>query len=124
MLGKNNLLFFIDDGGFEDPSPLFKELGYEITIENNPRKVNKLAKNNHYEVLVAQFSYNPEFRDRVSNIESLLATLEQTNPNIKTIILFDEINKPQLEQLIKRYRLDYLLNIPFSKQELQKYLKH
>jgi DNA-binding NtrC family response regulator len=119
MPSNRNLLFFIDEGGFEDPSNLFTKLGYTVTIENNPRKVNKLAKKNTYDVLVAQFSYNPEFRDRVSNIESLLATLEQSNPSIKTIILFDDINAPQLEQFKKRYRLDYFLSIPFKHNELE-----
>ncbi|SFV69374.1 hypothetical protein MNB_SUP05-5-134 [hydrothermal vent metagenome] len=115
----NKLLFFIDEGGFEDPSDLFIELGYEITIETNPRKATKLAKINQYDVLIAEFSYNPEFRDRVSNIESLLATLENSNPKIKVIVLFDEIYLPQLTQFKKRYRIDNTLTIPFAKQQLK-----
>ncbi|VVM27763.1 hypothetical protein BSPWISOXPB_8612 [uncultured Gammaproteobacteria bacterium] len=55
-------------------------MGFEVNFEDSQRKAVKLAKKNQYDVLVAEFSYNPEFRDRVSNIESLLATLESHSP--------------------------------------------
>ncbi len=113
------LLFFVDEGGFDDFSPFFIDLGFEVDFATNPRKVVKLAKQNQYDVLVAEFNYNPEFRDRVSNIESLLAALQQKSPNIKIIILYDQINQPQLNQLTKRYAIDHQLVIPTSKEQLR-----
>ncbi len=109
------LLFFVDEGGFEDYTPLFVEKGFKVDFEDSQRKATKLAKKNNYQVLVAEFSHNPEFRDRVSNIESLLATLEGNSPEAKIIILYDEINQPQLDQLKSRYRMDHTLSFPIDK---------
>ena len=119
----NRLLFFVDEGGFEDFTPLFLELGYQVDLETNPRKAVKLAKGNNYTTLVVKFSYNPEFRDRVSNIESLLATAQGKSPQATIIILFDLINQPQLTQFLKRYPADYHFALPIKKEQLIQALK-
>ncbi len=113
------LLFFVDEGGFEDFRPLFVSLGFDVDFEDSQRKAVKLAKKNTYQVLVAEFSYNPEFRDRVSNIESLLATLESHSPGVKIIILYDKINQPQLDQLKQRYRMDTTLTFPVDQKTIK-----
>ena len=113
------LLFFVDEGGFDDFTPLFVSLGFDVDFEDSQRKAVKLAKKNTYQVLVAEFSYNPEFRGRVSNIESLLATLEGHSPEVKIIILYDEINQPQLNQLKQRYRMDATLTFPVDEKTIQ-----
>jgi hypothetical protein len=113
------LLFFVDEGGFDDFTPLFVSLGFDVDFEDSQRKAVKLAKRNNYQVLVAEFSYNPEFRDRVSNIESLLATLESHSPEVNIIILYDEINQSQLNQLKQRYRMDATLTFPVDEKTIQ-----
>ncbi len=115
----NNLLFFVDEGGFEDYTAMFIEQGFSVDFEDSQRKASKLAKKNTYQVLVAEFSHNPEFRDRVSNIESLLATLEGHSPEAKIIILYDEINQPQLDQLKARYHMDTTLTFPIERDLLR-----
>jgi len=70
-------------------------------------------------VVVAEFSYNPEFRDRVSNIESILASLQNKSPNAKIIVLFDEISIDKLEQFRKRYKVDVALKFPISDEEIK-----
>ena len=113
------LLFFVDEGGFDDFTPLFVSLGFDVDFEDSQRKAVKLAKKNTYQVLVAEFIYNPEFRDRVSNIESLLATLEGHSPEVNIIILYDEINQSQLNQLKQRYRMDATLTFPVDEKTIQ-----
>ena len=118
QVNHNRLLFFVDEGGFDDYTPLFVSMGFEVDFEDSQRKAVKLAKKNQYQVLVAEFSYNPEFRDRVSNIESLLATLEGHSPEVKIIVLYDEINQIQLNQLKQRYRMDHVLTFPINEQTI------
>ena len=113
------LLFFVDEGGFEDYTPMFVEQGFSVDFEDSQRKATQLAKKNTYQVLVGEFSHNPEFRDRVSNIESLLATLEGHSPQAKIVILYDEINQPQLNQLKARYHMDCTLSFPIDKELLK-----
>ena len=118
QVNHNRLLFFVDEGGFDDYTPLFVSMGFVVDFEDSQRKAVKLAKKNQYQVLVAEFSYNPEFRDRVSNIESLLATLEGHSPEVKIIVLYDEINQIQLNQLKQRYRMDHVLTFPINEQTI------
>jgi hypothetical protein len=113
------LLFFVDEGGFDDFTPLFIKMGFNVDFEDSQRKAVKLAKKNTYQVLVAEFSHNPEFRDRVSNIESLLATLESHSPEVKIIILYDKVNQPQLDQLKQRYRMDVTLAFPVDEKTIK-----
>lgn len=113
------LLFFVDEGGFEDFTPVFLNLGFEVDFEDSQRKAVKLAKKNTYQVLVAEFSFNPEFRDRVSNIESLLATFESHSPNAKVIVLYDEIDQMQFNQLKQRYQIDHALSFPVEQSMIE-----
>ena len=115
----SKLLFFIDEGGFDDYTKLFVDLGYKVDFETSQRKAVKLAKKNSYEVLVAEFNYNPEFRDRVSNIESLLATMESHSPGAQIVILLDPVNQTQLDQLRQRYRMDNVLSFPILEQDIR-----
>lgn len=113
------LLFFVDEGGFEDFTPVFLNLGFEVDFEDSQRKAVKLAKKNTYQVLVAEFSFNPEFRDRVSNIESLLATFESHSPSAKVIVLYDEIDQMQFNQLKQRYQIDHALAFPVEQSTIE-----
>jgi DNA-binding NtrC family response regulator len=116
------LLFFVDVGGFDDFTPIFQELGYSVDFETNPRKAVKLAKKNQYSAVVAEFSYNPEFRDRVSNIESIIATLQHTSPDAKIIVLYDSINTDKLVQFQKRYTIDVVLPFPIDSTRIRQLL--
>ena len=116
------LLFFVDEGGFDDFTPLFVSLGFDVDFEDSQRRAVKLAKKKTYQIVVAEFNYNPEFRDRVSNIESLLATLEGHSPKVKIIILYDEINQPQLDQLKQRYRMDTTLTFPVDEKTIKDWI--
>lgn len=118
----NKLLFFVGEGGFDDFTPLFQSLGYEVDFEDTQRKAVKLAKKHAYQAVVAEFNYNAEFRDRVSNIESLLATLESHSPTARIVVLYDEINQAQLDQLKQRYRIDHSFGFPISAEALSQVL--
>jgi HJR/Mrr/RecB family endonuclease len=112
-------LFFIDFGGFDDFTKVLTDFGFSVDKETNPRKATKLAKNTHYDLVLAEFHYNPEFRDRVSNTESILATLQHKSPNAKIILLYDTIFADKLAQLKKRYKIDKVLSFPVSENQIQ-----
>jgi predicted dinucleotide-binding enzyme len=116
------LLFFVDFGGFDDFTPIFNDLGFSVDFETNPRKATKLAKQIVYDTVVAEFSYNPEFRDRVSNIESILATLQNKSPDANIVVLYDEINANMLEQFQKRYKIDSALSFPVDELKIKQVL--
>jgi hypothetical protein len=73
------LLFFVDEGGFDDFTPLFLSMGFDVDFEDSQRKAVQLAKKNRYDILVAEFSYNPEFHTQQSSrrVNPALALLGQ-----------------------------------------------
>jgi hypothetical protein len=106
-----NLTAFLCESSKLTSNPILKNSG--VKSSKPPSSTKK------YDVLVAEFSYNSEFRDRVSNIESLLATLESHSPKVKIIVLYDEINQTQLEQLKQRYRIDMVFSFPIDEQRIK-----
>jgi hypothetical protein len=58
---RKRLLFFVDEGGFDDFTPLFLSMGFEVNFEDSQRKAVKLAKKNqtYVQKYTTQFSPNP-----------------------------------------------------------------
>ena len=79
------LLSVIELGGYEDFSSLYQELGYEVTQEITTRKAISRLKRTSYDVVVAEFNYQHTFRDRLSNLESIIACLLYTSPSPRDV---------------------------------------
>jgi hypothetical protein len=103
MEPSKKLLAIIEQGGYPNFAPLYQRSGYEVTTEYAMRKAINTVKKNRPEVIVAEFNYQSDFRDRTSSLESLLATVERmahgANAKAITVIVFYE--KEYLDQLQK-----------------------
>ena len=55
---------------------LYKELGFEVATEWRVRKAVSLVRKMKPDVIVADFYFQSDFRDRLSNLESLLAAAQ------------------------------------------------
>ena len=62
------------------------------------RKAITWLRKNRPAVVVADFYFQPDFRDRVSNLESLLATV-QSMPAVKTLVLYDPAHQAALDKV-------------------------
>ena len=65
------LLAVIEIGAYPNFAPLYQRLGYAVTIERSMRKALSAAKKLKPAVIVAEFNYQSDFRDRTSSLESL-----------------------------------------------------
>ena len=63
------------------------------------RKAIKMLKKSHPEVIVAEFNFQSDFRDRTSSLESLMATV-QSKGNTKVIVFYEKEQRKQLERLL------------------------
>ena len=79
-------------GGYPNFTPLYESYGYEVLAESKMRKVLKLLKKQTPAVVVAEFNYQSDFRDRTSSLESLLSVI-QRHPEVKVIITVTEFIK-------------------------------
>jgi DNA-binding NtrC family response regulator len=112
------LMCVVELGGYPNFTPLYQRLGYNVETINSGRKANSTLKKECPAVVVTEFNFQHSFRDRTSNLESLLA-VEQHNQGVKIIVFYDEEVRPQLEQLRSRFPGFIALAYPISEAALE-----
>lgn len=108
------LLSIVEQGGYPNFSGLYQEFGYRVVVESRMRKAIASLKKQLPEVIVAEFNFQSDFRDRSSSLESLLAVV-QRNESIRVIVFYDREFAPQFERL--RSRLPVHAGLPFPVKE-------
>jgi len=97
---------------------LYQELGYTVTSEWSERKAISLMRKNPPDVIVADFYHQTEFRDRLSNLESLLATVQST-PSTRILVFYEAAHQAALDKVSARLRIDAALPMPVPESALR-----
>lgn len=100
---------------------VYKQLGYAVNTEWQVRKAIALMRKWQPDVIVADFYFQSDFRDRLSNLESLLASA-QPLVNTKILVLYEPQNQAVLDKVRSRLRMDATLTMPINQTELQSVL--
>lgn len=111
------LLNVIELIGYPNLRPLFEQQGYRVLTEFTVRKAISLLRRESPAVIVADLYFQPDFRDRVSNLESLLAAA-QSKPGVKILVLYEAPHAHALERLRQRFRIDAALTLPVQAEAL------
>jgi DNA-binding NarL/FixJ family response regulator len=104
------LLSIVEIGGYPNFSSLYQQKGFEIEQADSMRKATKLLKKIQPAVVVAEFNFQSDFRDRTSSLETLMATVQRM-PDCKVIVFYEKEQRPQLERLLAVF--DVFETIPF-----------
>lgn len=107
--------------GYPNLRPLYERMGYRVLTEFAVRKAIALMRKERPAVIVADFYSQPDFRDRVSNLESLLAAA-QSHKGVKVVVLFETPHAHALVRLQERFRIDAALTLPVQQKELEELL--
>lgn len=116
------LLSVIELLGHANLRPLYEALGYRVATEFAVRKAISLLRRERPAVIVADFYFQPDFRDRVSNLESLLAAA-QAWPDMRVAVLYEAAHEHALDRLRQRFRIDAAFTLPVSEERLATVLK-
>ncbi len=126
MVFKNSkkpvLISILELGGYPDFSKLYQSLGYEVYMLESMRKAIKFIKSNEVSVIVAEFNFQSDFRDRSSQIESLMASLAQRD-HAEVIIFYDKDQSYQFRKLAERYNFLAALSYPVNEDDIKQVLK-
>jgi len=98
-LASSQLLSIVEIGGYPDFTSLYEQKGFEVERVDSMRKATKRLKKMHPGVIVAEFNFQSDFRDRTSSLETLMATVQQI-PECKIIVFYEKEQRPQLERLL------------------------
>ena len=115
------LMSVVELGGYPNFTPLYERLGYQVETINSGRKAISTLKKARPEVVVTEFNFQHSFRDRTSNLESILA-VEQHNAGVKVIVFYDREVQAQLEQLHERFPGFTALAYPIEELQLEQAL--
>ncbi len=117
------LLALVELGGYPNFVPLYKRHGYQVEMVNSVRKAQAWLKQHQPRVVVAEFYVDPQFRDRLSNLESLLATLQRYGTQAKVIVFIDHHYLSRLEGVKQRYPIFGALEFPIQEALLDELLQ-
>lgn len=108
------LLSIIELGGYPNLQPLYRRLGFEVEVVNSQRKARTLLKRWVPDVIVAEYNFQSDFRDRTSNLETLMAVL-QRHPGVKVVVFYMPEQAAKLAMLEARFPL--FAKVPFPVAE-------
>lgn len=116
------LLSITELGGYPDFTALYEKAGYTVTKVVSVRKAIAALKNLQPDVVVAEFNFQSDFRDRTSSLESLLAVI-QRNPKTRVVVFYEREHEHQLARLTSRFPIHAALAYPIQPEALEECLK-
>lgn len=116
------LLSLIELGGYPDFTSLYQREGFTVMAASSTRKAISLIKKNTPDVIVAEFNYQSDFRDRTSSLESLLASVERF-PRTRAIVFYEKQTRHQLDKLLQQFDVFKVMAYPIEEEALATVLR-
>ncbi len=113
-----SLLSIIEMGGYPNLMPLYQRLGFDVAVVNSQRKARSQLKKNVPDVIVAEYIFQSDFRDRTSNLETLMAIL-QRHPEVKVIVFYLPEQREKLALLESRFPVFAKLDFPITLEKVE-----
>jgi hypothetical protein len=115
------LLAIIELGGYPNFTPIYESAGYEVLSVYSVRKALSELKRIQPAVVVAEFNYQSDFRDRTSSLESLLAVLQRV-PDVRVVVFYEKEFAHQLKRLTDRFPIRHTFSFPVDENSLRQCL--
>ena len=115
------LLSIVELGGYPNFSALYQQKNFAIEQAESMRKATKLLKKIKPAVVVAEFNFQSDFRDRTSSLETLMATVQRI-PNCKVIVFYEKEQRTQLERLLAVFEVFATMAFPIKEDDLSQIL--
>lgn len=112
------LLSIIELGGYPDFTLLYESLGYQVLKADSVRKAVKLIRKEKPRVMVAEFNFQSDFRDRTSSLETLLSSTQGVT-NASMIVFYEKEFEPQYQRFLKSFEVAASLTFPIEETQLR-----
>ncbi len=116
-----DLLAVIELGGYPNFTPLYESLGFTVHIETSVRNAIRTLKKIAPRVIVAEFNFQSDFRDRTSSLESLMSVVQRM-PACDVIVFYEQEFAHQLQRLTSQHPVFATLTFPIDETALQQVL--
>lgn len=116
------LLAVFELGGYPNFAPLYEEAGYRVVPVVSVRRALSAIKQQPPDVIVAEFNFQSDFRDRTSSLESLLAAVQRHSAT-RVIVFYQPEHAHQLDRLRARFPTLQALPFPIDPARLAQALR-
>lgn len=116
-MAKPLLLAVVEIGGYPNFTPLYEKLGFEVLVETRMRKAMSIIKKKKPRLIVAEFNFQSDFRDRTSSLESMMSVVERL-PNTDVIVFYEREYAHQFERLLAVHSFYRTFTFPISEDGL------
>ncbi len=111
------LLSITEVGGYPDFSPLYQQAGFSVLTERSMRKAMAAIKKHRPAVIVAEFNFQSDFRDRTSSLESMMSVVQRL-PDTRVIVFYEKEYQHHFDRLQERHSFHQTFTFPVSEQQL------
>jgi hypothetical protein len=112
------LLSIIELGGYPDFTAIYEASGYHVITTDSVRKAVKLIRQYKPAVMVAEFNFQSDFRDRTSSLETLLSSTQGVT-DASVIVFYEKEFEPQYQRFLQTHEVAASLTFPVEKPQLQ-----
>lgn len=120
-MSARQLLAIIELGGYPDFTPLYRQLGFSVEVCTSMRKALVSIKRQPPDVIVCEFNFQSDFRDRTSSLESMIALVQRT-PGIQTLVIMESEHRKQFGRIQGRYDFHAALELPVTEAQMEQAL--
>jgi hypothetical protein len=111
------LLSVIEIGGYPNFRPLYEQAGFEVAVETRMRKAMSTIKRLKPRVIVAEFNFQSDFRDRTSSLESMMSVVERL-PDTRVVVFYEKEYSHQFERLLAVHSFHRTFTFPIPEHDL------
>ena len=115
------LLSIIELGGYPNLVPLYRSLGYSVEVVNSQRKARSWLKKHTPDVVVAEYNAQSDFRDRSSNLETLMAILQKL-PQVRLLVFYLPEHAGRFERFRSLHPVDAAIALPVTEEKVREAL--
>lgn len=116
------LLAITELGGYPDFTRLYEAAGYEVIPVDNVRKAVKLIRQHMPGIIVSEFNFQSDFRDRTSSLETILSSAQGVADS-KMIVFYEKEFGHQYNRFLERFSVFASLAFPIDEDELKHVLE-
>lgn len=116
-MAKPLLLSVIEVGGYPNFSPLYQRAGFDVVVETRMRKAMSSIKRLQPRVIVAEFNFQSDFRDRTSSLESMMSVVERL-ADTRVLVFYEKEYAHQFNRLLAVHSFHRTFAFPVAEDEL------
>ena len=112
------LLAIVELGGYPNFTALYQRLGFDTQFVNSQRNAQRYLKKQLPQVIVAEYNFQSDFRDRSSNLETLMARL-QGHSEVQVLVFYQREHQVKFDQLRARFPIAEALAFPVDEEAVE-----